>query len=211
DRQASAHVHSAVIAPDNRFVLVCDLGLDRIYTYRLDLDRAQLDASEPPYLTTPPASGPRHLTFSSGGRSAYVINELANTVASYGYDAARGMLTPRQVLSTLPAGFTGKNTAAEIALHPNGRFLFASNRGHDSIAVFPHDPASGQLGAPEFFPAGGKTPRGFALSSDGRWLVCSHQDSNTLCSFRIDPASGKLARIEGTVPIPTPVGVLFHS
>ncbi|HEX3730716.1 MAG TPA: beta-propeller fold lactonase family protein, partial [Opitutaceae bacterium] len=182
-----------------------------IYTYRLDLDRAELAPSDPPYLTTPPASGPRHLTFSPDGRSAYVINELANTVAAYGYDAARGTLTPRQVLSTLPAGFSGKNTAAEIAVHPNGRFLYASNRGHDSIAVFPRDPGSGQLGAPELFPAGGRTPRGFALSADGLWLVCSHQDSNTLCSFRIEPATGRLTRIEGAVPVPTPIGVVFHS
>jgi 6-phosphogluconolactonase len=209
-RQAGAHVHSAVIAPDSRFVLVCDLGLDRIYTYRLDLDRAQLAASEPPFLATAPASGPRHLTFSADGRRAYVTNELANTVSAYDYDAGRGVLTHRQTRSTLPPGFTGQNTAAEIALHGSGRFLYASNRGHDSLAVFPVDAASGQLGAPAFFPAGGRTPRGFALSADSRWLLCGHQDSDSLCSFRVDPATGALSRIPGAAAVPTPVGVAFY-
>ncbi|HVW20072.1 MAG TPA: lactonase family protein [Opitutaceae bacterium] len=210
-RQESAHVHSAVISPDNRFVLVCDLGLDRIYSYRLDVDRAQLAPIDPPYCSAAPGSGPRHLVFSPDARRAYVTNELANTVSVYDYDAARGTLAHRQSLSTLPAGFAGQNTAAEIALHPNGRFLYASNRGHDSIAVFPHDPADGSLGAPEFFPAGGRTPRGFALSGDGRWLVCSHQDSGTVCSFRLDPATGRLARVEGAGSLPTPVGVHFYA
>jgi 6-phosphogluconolactonase len=210
-RQTSAHPHSTTISPDNRFVIACDLGQDRIFTYRFDPAKALLSPSDPAFVATEPGSGPRHFAFGGDGRHAYVINELANTVVAYAYDASNGALAPFQTLSTLPPEFSGESIAAEIRLHPNGRFLYGSNRGHDSIAVFAVDPPSGKLAPVEIMPAGGRTPRNFSLSPDGTWLVCAHQDSSTLCSFRVDPESGRLARVPGTVSVPMPVCVLFYS
>ncbi len=211
ERQTEPHVHSANPTPDNRFALVCDLGLDKIFTYRLDPARAELHAAEPPFATAAPGSGPRHLVFADGGRRAYVINEIDSTITAYAYDTASGSLSPTQTVSTLPAGFTGKTKSAEIALHPSGRFLYGSNRGHDSLAVFAVAPGTGALSLVEIVPSGGVFPRGFALSPDGAWLVCSNQDSSNLCTFRVDAATGRLARVPGSVAVPTPVCVLFYS
>ena len=208
-RQTSSHPHSTTFSPDSRFVVACDLGLDRIYTYRLDPVRATLSPAEPPFLSTAPGAGPRHFAFGRSGAHGYAINELANTIVSHAYDRESGSLTPIQTVSTLPAGFAGESIAAEIRLHPNGRFLYASNRGHDSIAVFSVDPEAGTLSGVEVTPAGGRAPRNFALSPDGRWLVCAHQDSDSLCVFMVDGATGRLARVGGTVTVPMPVCVQF--
>jgi len=208
-RQASAHPHCAVISPDNRFALVCDLGLDRIFTYRLDSESAMLAPGSPPFVAADTGSGPRHLAFGPGGKRAYVLNEINNTVDAYAFDTGRGALERLQAVSTLPVGFAGESSAAEIAFHPNGRFLYASNRGHDTIASFSVNPASGLLSAIGHVPCGGEVPRHFALSPGGAWLVCAHQDSDTLCSFRVDPSSGELRRVPGTVRVPAPTCVLF--
>jgi len=209
-RQTKSHPHSTMISPDNRFVLACDLGLDRIYSYRLDAERAALGPADPPFVAVEPGSGPRHLAFGRDGLHAYAINELSNTLVAYAYDPGRGSLSPLQTVSTLPPDFRGESTAAEVRVHPNGRFAYGSNRGHDSIALFAVDPATGLLTARGTIPAGGATPRNFALSPDGAWLVCAHQDSDTLCSFRVDPDRGSLTRIGGTVPVPMPVCVVFY-
>jgi len=210
-RQTAAHPHSAVFSPDNRFVIACDLGLDRVYTYRIDPVLALLTPSDPAFVATEPGAGPRHLVFGPDGRRAYVINELGNTIVAYAYHVDSGSLAPIQTLSTLPADFIGESTSAEIRLHPNGRFLYGSNRGHDSIAVFSVDPASGRLAPVEFAPAGGRAPRNFALSPDGAWLVCAHQDSDSLCAFRVDPGTGRLTRVPGGISVPMPVCVAFFS
>ena len=208
-RQASAHPHSSTIAPDNRFALVCDLGLDRIFTYRLDPERAALAPAATPFAAAVPGSGPRHAVFGPDGRRVYVINEIANTIALYDYDDAGGALAPGPVVSTLPADFSGESSAAEIALHPNGRFIYGSNRGHDSLALFSVDRATGALALLECVPCGGRGPRSFALSPDGAWLVCAHQNSDSLSAFRVDGATGRLTRTGDAVGPPAPVCVGF--
>jgi 6-phosphogluconolactonase len=207
--QTKPHVHSTNIARDNRFALVCDLGLDRIYTYAIDRDAVALEPAATPFLQTAPASGPRHLAFNRDGSRAYAINELDSTVAAYRYDPAAGALTHLQTVSVLPKGYAGDSAAAEVSIHPNGRFLYGSCRGPDVIAVFAIDGASGLLEPIESVPCGGKGPRNFSLSPDGAWLVCAHQVSGTLCSFKVDAASGRLQRVPGTVPVSMPVCVLF--
>lgn len=209
-RQEKSHVHSVTLAPDNRFVIVCDLGVDKIFSYALDDATAKLTPASPPFVATAPGAGPRHFKFSPDGEHAYAINELANTIAAYDYDATRGALTARQVVSTLPADFKGANTTAEVRVHPNGKFVYGSNRGHDSIAVFAVDAATGKISLVEIVASGGKTPRNFALSPDGRWLVCGHQDTPLITVFRVDPATGRLTRTEHTAPVPACVCVLFY-
>jgi 6-phosphogluconolactonase len=210
ERQEKSHVHSATMSPDNRYVIFCDLGIDKIFTYALDPAAAKLTPANPPFVATEPGAGPRHFKFSADGRHAYAINELASTIAAYDYEAASGRLTPQQVISTLPADFKGQNTTAEVRVHPNGRFVYGSNRGHDSLAIFAVDAKSGKLTLVEITPSGGKVPRNFAFSPNGKWLVCAHQDSDNLTIFRVDPATGKLTRTNATAQVPMCVCVLFH-
>jgi 6-phosphogluconolactonase len=211
-RQQEPHPHAVIISPDNRFVIVPDLGLDRIFSYALDAASARLTPAEPPFVATTSGAGPRHFKFTADGRHACAVNELGNTVTTYDYESSRGALTPTKEVSTLPPDFTGSNTTAEIRIHPNGRFVYASNRGHDSIAVFALDAATGLIGdAPvQIVASGGRTPRNFDLSPDGRWLVCGHQDSEWISVFGVDPATGRLARTEHTARVPGCVCVLFH-
>ncbi len=208
-RQTSPHVHCVNLSPDGRFVLVCDLGLDRIFSYRLDAARALLAPAATPFAATAPGTGPRHLAFGAGGRHVYAITEMGNTVVACDYDPATGALTPRQSLPTLPPDFKGASSGAEIQVHPNGRFLYASNRGHDSIAVFAIDGATGRLTPVEITPCGGKNPRSFSLSPDGAWLVCANQNSDSLTVLRVDAATGRLTPTGHTAHVPLPVCVLF--
>jgi 6-phosphogluconolactonase len=208
-RQDAAHVHSANLSPDGRFALVCDLGLDRIYSYRVDREAAALLPASPPFVASAPAAGPRHLAFGKSGLFAYAINELDNTVVAYSYDPPTGAIAPVQSVSVLPPGFSGSSTAAEVRVHPAGRFLYGSSRGSDTIAVFSVDGVSGRLSPVEVVPCGGKGPRNFTLTGDGSWLVCAHQDSDSLCSFQVDPATGRLRRVPGTVSVSMPVCVVI--
>jgi 6-phosphogluconolactonase len=207
--QDKPHVHSTNIARDNRIALVCDLGLDRIYTYAIDRESVSLKPGTTPFVASAPGAGPRHLAFSRDGSRAYAINELDRTVAAYGYETVAGALTHLQTVSVLPAGYSGESAAAEVCVHPNGRFLYGSCRGADVVAVFAIDDASGLLELVESVPCGGKGPRNFSISPDGNWLVCAHQVSGTLCSFKVDGGSGKLQRIPGTVSVSMPVCVVF--
>jgi 6-phosphogluconolactonase len=208
-RQTTSHVHSTYFTPDGRFAIVCDLGLDRVYTYGIDREDVLLTPGTPPFVTAAPAAGPRHLAFGKEGRHVYVINELGNTIAVHDFAASNGELVPRQTVSVLPPEFSGETTAAEVCVHPGGRFVYGSSRGSDTLAVFSADARTGDLTPVQLVPCGGRGPRSFSLSPDGAWLVCAHQDSNTLCAFRVDPSSGKLDRISGTVPVSMPVCVLF--
>lgn len=208
-RQESAHVHSTNISPDGRFVIVCDLGLDRIYSYLLDRETIALAPAAVPFVDAAPGSGPRHFAFGPSGTAGYAINELANTLVAYGYDAPTGRLAPLQTISVLPKGYTGEATAAEVKIHPSGRFLYASSRGPDTLAVFAIDPDSGRLEPIETVSCGGKGPRNFSLSPDGAWLVCAHQDSDSLCSFGVDDRTGRLSRVAGTRSVSLPVCVAF--
>jgi 6-phosphogluconolactonase len=211
-RQDTPHPHSVTISPDNRFALVADLALDRVFSYRLDAAAGSLAPNDPPFITITPGTGPRHSKFSNDGRFFYVLNEIDGSVTACSYDAAHGVGVPLQHISTLPAGFQVKDPdrAAEIRIHPNGKFLYASNRGHDSIAVFAIDPASGKLALVEITACGGKAPRNFALSPEGKWLLCANQDSDSLTVFSVDGKSGRLSRVGGTGSVPVPVCVLFH-
>jgi 6-phosphogluconolactonase len=209
DRQAQAHAHSITISPDNRFALACDLGLDRIFVYRVDPATAGLTPNDPPFGAAPPGAGPRHGKFSADGKFFYSTNEMGGSVCVFSWDGARGALSLKQTISTLPPDFRSLNTVAEIRIHPGGRFVYASNRGHDSIAVFARDPDAGTLSPVEIVPCGGQHPRNFALSPDGRWLLCANRDTDNVVLFRVDSGSGRLERTGNEAAVPRPVCVLF--
>ena len=208
-RQATPHAHCVTLSPDNRFALVCDLGLDRVFVYRMDPAHAALTPNDPPFASVPAGAGARHGEFSPDGKYFYVLNEIGSSVCVFAYDAARGALELRQTLSTLPGDFHGPDTSAEIRVHPNGRFVYASNRGHDSLTVFARDPARGTLTVLQNLPCGGMHPRAFSLSPDGRWLLCANRDTDNVVVFRVDPATGRLAPNGVTAAIDQPVGVVF--
>ncbi len=209
-RQDKPHPHSVTFSPDNRFAFVADLGLDRVFAYRFDPTTGTLTPHNPAFIAVTPGSGPRHTKFSAAGRFFYILGVIDGSVTTCAYAAARGTGTPIQHISTLPAGFqvTDPDRAAEIRLHPNGKFVYASNRGHDSIAVFLVN-ADGTLKLVELTPSGGQHPRNFALSPDGRWLVCANMNSNNLVSFKVDAATGRLTPTGSSVTVPQPVCVLF--
>jgi len=209
-RQEKPHPHSVTFSPDNRFALVADLGLDRVFVYQVDPATGTLTPNDPAFISTPPGTGPRHTKFSRDGRFFYILNEIDGSINVCAYDAARGAGTPIQHITTLPAGFkvTDPDRAAEIRLHPNGRFVYASNRGHDSLAVFAIQ-ADGTLQLVEITPCGGKHPRNFELSPDGRWLVCANKDSDNVTVFKVDAATGRLTPTGRPVKVPQAVCVLF--
>lgn len=209
ERQDKPHVHSVTVSPDNRFVIVADLGLDKVFSYALDPASATLTPAANPFAMTDPGAGPRHFKFSRDGRHGYVINEMGGSITVFDYDAGSGALTPKQTISTLPDDFTGLKWNAEIRVHPNGKFLYGSNRMHDSIAAFAIEENSGRLTLLQIIPTGGKSPRNFELSPDGNWLVCGHQDTELITVFGIDPMSGKLNATPHHAAIPSVVCVLF--
>lgn len=208
-RQDAPHVHSTNISPDGRHVIVCDLGLDRVFTYKLDAANATLTPAAIPHVATAPGAGPRHSAFSPDGKLLFVVNELNSTLVSYRYATDTGSLTPIDTQSTLPADFTGENTCAEVRVHPNGRFVYASNRGHDSIAVFALAAETGRLTPVETMPSDGRNPRNFALSPDGTWLIAANQNSNTLNVFKVDADTGRLTPTDHQASVPLPVCVVF--
>ena len=208
-RQGAPHAHAAVVSPDNRFVLAADLGLDRILSYPLTPATGGLGPAGPRFAAIAPGSGPRHLAFRPDGKFVYVLNEMLSRVAALSYDADRGTLAELQTLSTLPNGFSGENSGAEIATHPSGKFLYASNRGDDSIAIFRIDAARGTLTSAGHVPTQGKTPRGFAIDPSGRFLVAANQSSGSLVLFRIDLETGGLTPAGTVVQNPSPVSVVF--
>ena len=207
-RQEGPHAHAVALSPDNRFAVVADLGLDELLVYSFDSTKGTLGAN-PQVAKASPGAGPRHLAFSSDGRFLYVINELKSTVVTYSYNAASGALHELQTISTLPKTFSGNNTAAEIEIHPSGKFLFASNRGEDSIAVFAIDSATGTLTHTENDPTHGKTPRNFAIDPTGSWLLAANQDSDNIVVFRIDQKTGHLTPTGDVSQVPSPTCLKF--
>jgi 6-phosphogluconolactonase len=203
-RQTHAYAHSIIVDPTNHFALAADLGVDKLFVYRFDDRTGALTPNDPPFAAVTPGSGPRHVTFHPNGRWVYLINEMGCTVTAFNWDSARGALAEFQTVPTLPADFKGANTCAEILVHPNGKFLYASNRGHDSIVVFAIDAASGRLTALEHVPTQGRTPRNFAFDPTGRWIICTNQDSNNAVVFRVDDATGRLTQTGKPVPVPSP-------
>jgi len=208
-RQDKPHPHSVTLSPDNRLVCVADIGLDRVFAYQLDPAAGALAPATPPTTTVAPGTGPRHSKFSADGKFFYVVGELDATVTTFAFDAAHAAFTPVQRISALPADFKGPNTAAEIRVSPDGRFVYTSNRGHDSLAVFARDATHGTLTPVEIVPSGGKVPRNFSLTPDGAWLLCAHQDSDNLTVFRVDPSTGRLTATPHTAKVPKAICVLF--
>jgi 6-phosphogluconolactonase len=203
-RQTHAYAHAIVLDPTNRFALVPDLGLDRLYIYRFDERTGRLAPNAPPFAAIAPGSGPRHVRFHPNGRWVYLINEIASTIVAFNWASTTGTLTPFQTASTLPADFKGVSTCAELEIHPNGRFLYGSNRGHDSLAFFAIDQDTGQLALVEQVSSGGKKPRNFALDPTAHWIVVTNEDSSNAVVFRIDAATGRLTRTGDPVAVPSP-------
>ena len=209
DRQKGPHAHCMALDAANRFAFACDLGLDKVLTYRFDAAKGTLQPHDPPFTPLQPGAGPRHMAFTPDGRHAYVLNEMHSTVTAFAYDAAAGVLKELQTLPTIPAGFTGQNSGAEIAAHPSGKFVYASNRGHDSIAVFSIDTSKGTLTLVANEAIGGRTPRHFGIDPAGEWITVAGQASDTLLTARIDPATGRFKPASAPVTAPTPVFVGF--
>jgi 6-phosphogluconolactonase len=210
-RQEGPHAHSVNYSPDGKLVLVCDLGLDRVMMYRLDVATGKLAPNDPAYVTTHPGAGPRHLTFHPSGRWAYVCGEIDSTISAFEYDSAAAALRERQTISTLPAGWVGQSSTAEIRATADGRFVYCSNRGHDSIAGFAVDHQTGTLTLVGITPSLGKTPRNFTFSPDGRLLLAAHQDSDNIVVFAINSATGELTPTGVQVSSPSPVCVRIVS
>jgi 6-phosphogluconolactonase len=204
-RQSSPHAHSINLDQANRFAFAADLGLDKVLIYKFDADKGTLTPNDPAFATVAPGSGPRHFAFHPGGRFAYVINEMANTVTAFAYDPNYGTLTEIQTITSLPPGYKGKSYTAEVQVHPSGKFVFGSNRGHDSIAIFKVDPATGKLTAAGYEPTLGKNPRNFAIDPTGTYLLAENQDSDSIVVFRIDQETGGLTKVGDPLRIPMPV------
>ena len=205
-RQEASHTHSVTLTPDERFAIIADLGTDELVVYQLE--RATMGLIRRQTIAAAPGSGPRHVAFHPHQPIVYSIQELGSTVAVFAFDGQSGQLTPRQTLSTLPTDFAGVSTCADIHVHPTGRFVYGSNRGHDSIAVFHVDQATGELTAAGHASTAGRTPRNFAIAPDGRFLFAANQDTSTVVRFAIDPDDGHLSQ-EALIPVPTPVCLCF--
>jgi 6-phosphogluconolactonase len=208
--QASSHPHDVPFDRRGRFVVVPDKGLDKVFVYRLNTAIGKLVANEPPSVTARPGAGPRHADFHPTKPFAYVINELDSTIATYRFDPERGELKPLQVITTLPPTFTGNSTTSEIAVAPSGRFVYGSNRGHDSIAIYAVDEATGVLTPIGWEPTQGKTPRFFALDPSGNFLYAANQDSDAIVCFRVDQVTGKLTPTGQVVKTGSPSTIVFR-
>ncbi|MFO1501655.1 MAG: lactonase family protein [Verrucomicrobiota bacterium] len=212
-RQERPHAHGVYLDARNQFAFVPDLGLDRVLIYRFDPGEASLTPNDPPFASVAPGSGPRHLAFDPANRFAYVINEMACTVTTFTLDAVRGQLQEVQTISTLPAGekLLPAYSTAEIEVHPSGRFLYGSNRGHDTVVVFAVDAQSGRLSLVQHQSTQGNIPRGFGIDPTGKYLLAANQNSDSVIGFAIDPSSGRLTPVGRPIEVGAPVCVKFLS
>jgi 6-phosphogluconolactonase len=208
-RQGEPHAHCVKLSPDNRFALVADLGLDKVLIYRFDPKAGTIVASEPPFAALDGGAGPRHFAFHPNGRVLYVINELNSTVSRFNWDAKAGRAETVDSVTTLPSGHSGENSTAEIVVHPNGKWLFGSNRGHNSIAVFAIDGADGKLILVDHVPGGGEWPRNFALTPDGGYMLVANQRTDNVVVFRFNADSGKTTPTGDVLNVGSPVCVRF--
>ncbi len=207
DRQEKPHAHSINLDPDNRFAFVADLGLDKVLVYKYDAVKGTLKSNDPPAATVQPGSGPRHFAFHPNGRYAYVINELKSTVTAFRYDPKEGVLKALQTVSALPRGNKKPSWTAEVQVHPSGKFLYGSNRGHDSIAIFAIDSKTGKLTPRGHQGKDIKTPRNFGMDPEGTVMLVANQDSGSIVVFRIDSKTGRLTPTDTVVKVPMPVCV----
>jgi 6-phosphogluconolactonase len=209
ERQEGPHAHWIGTSPENRFALAADLGLDEVLIYRFSTTKGTLAPNDPPYAKLNPGSGPRHVAFHPNGKFGYVLTELESSVTTFAYRASNGSLSPLQTISTLSTlrkDYSGPKEAAEIAVHPNGKFLYASNRaGIDTISAFSINPANGTLSLRDEYPTLGKTPRNFAIDPTGKFLLAANQESNNLVIFRIDSTTGALTPTGEIAEVPAPV------
>jgi 6-phosphogluconolactonase len=208
-RQEAPHAHCVTLDAANKFAFVSDLGLDQVRIYRYDAERGTLTPNDPAFVALKPGAGPRHMAFRPDGKFAYVLNELDSTLTAFAYDASAGRLTEIETQSTLPPYFDGKNSTAEVAITPNGKFLYASNRGHNSVVLFEIDKAKGTLRYVEDQGTGGKTPRHFGVQPSAKHMVIANQDSDTLLVCRIDPDNGRLKPSGVFAEAPSPVCSVF--
>ena len=208
-RQEGPHAHCVTMSPDNQFAYVCDLGIDKVMIFKFDAEHGKLTANEPAFAPTKPGAGPRHLVFHPSGKFAYLINELDSTITAFVYDAQTGALKELQTLSSLPRSYAGPNKAAEIAIVPSGKFLFASNRGNETVVSFAIDPNTGTLTWVGEQSTGGKTPRQFGIEPSGRHLAICNQDSDTVLMCRIDSMNGRLKPAGVFAQVPSPACALF--
>jgi 6-phosphogluconolactonase len=195
--------------PANRFAFVCDLGVDKVFSYRFDAANGKLAPNDPPSQATKPGAGPRHMVFRPDGKFAYVINELNSTVTAYSYDTAAGKLNEVQTVSTLPEYYDGPNTAAEVDVHPTGRFLYVSNRGNNTVVLFNVDAEKGTLTYVEEQGTGGNTPRHFGIQPSAEHLVIANQDTDQLLASRIDAGNGRLKPSGVFAECPSPACAKF--
>jgi 6-phosphogluconolactonase len=209
ERQEAPHAHWIETSPDNRFALVADLGLDEVLVYKFDATSGTLTPNEPAFARLKAGSGPRHAVFYPNGKFVFAVNELSSTATSFAYDVKKGTLRETGTASALPPGFSGRNDVAEAAVHPNGKFLYVSNRGNDSIAILSIDPGNGTLAPAGGIPTGGKEPRHFAIDPSGKYVLAENQFSNNIVVFKIDPTTGGLTPTGQVVEVPSPVGIAF--
>lgn len=208
-RQEGPHAHSIDLSPDNRLAFVDDLGLDELLVYKFDSSKGTLTPNDPPAIKLDPGSGPRHFALHPSGKFAYVVAEMASTVTALSVDLKTGKLQRLQTLSTLPQDFKGENDDAEVEIHPSGKFLYTSNRGHDSIAVFAIDPKKGTLTKVDDVPTQGKIPRSFEIDPTGHFLLAENSKSDDIVVFRIDQNTGRLTPTGHKVEVGSPVCVKF--
>lgn len=206
-RQAGPHAHAVTLDAAGRILFVPDLGLDRVMIYRLDPERGTLEPNDPPWVSVSPGAGPRQMVMHPNGQYAYLINELNSTMVAFRYDAARGALEPIQTISTLPYGYLGRSTTAEVQISPDGRYLYGSNRGHDSIAMYAVDATTGTLTCLGQVSTQGRIPRHFTVDPTGRFALVANQDTDNLVVFRLDDATGALILTGHRAEVPTPVCV----
>ncbi len=211
DRQAGPHAHAIQVTNDNRFVLVADLGIDKVLIDRFDASTGSLMPTDPGFVNLDPGSGPRHITFSPSGKFVYVLNELTSTITTFSFDAETGKMLLGPYISTLPKNFNGFNKAAEISVDAKGHFLYASNRGDNSIGVFSINSSDGSLMLVEWISSGGKTPRNFEIDPTGKWLLVANQDSDNIVIFLIDQVNGKLIQTSQLSGVSSPVCIRFMS
>ena len=210
-RQEGPHAHCIETDRSDRHAIAADLGLDRLLVYHFDSKTGALTPNQPRFAEVKPGSGPRHFAFDPTGRFLYLVDEMGSTIYAFSYDSNKGVLRPLQSISSLPKSFKGENYAAEIAVHPSGKFLYASNRGHDSIAVFAIDPARHTLTPLEDVPTQGKFPRSFGITPDGTYMFVANQKSDNVVIFRIDQKSGRLTPTGQSLAVTSPVCVKFVS
>jgi 6-phosphogluconolactonase len=208
-RQEGPHAHAVVLSPDSRFLIVPDLGTDKIRLYRVNIQKGTFTPNDPPFVSVKPGLGPRHFMFGPGARFGYALCEMGSTMAVFSYDRSSGSLKLIQTISTLPPDFSGEDNSAELQIDQSGRYLYASNRGHDSVAVFSIDPRKGTLTRIQIVPTQGKLPRSIALDPTGRYLVAANQMSDQMVVFEVDRKTGRLTPTGQVEPIPAPVTMVF--